>query len=128
MSAPITAIYAAILAIILTALAINVTVHRAKLDVPIGQGDNPLMLRMMRIHGNAAEYIPIALLLMLVYEINGGTHAVLHSFGIALVVARLLHIWGMWHSTRPTFGRIVGPTVTWLAILALAILNVLRVV
>ncbi|HEY8099394.1 MAG TPA: MAPEG family protein [Burkholderiaceae bacterium] len=128
MPVPITAMYAAILAIILTALAINVTVHRAKLDVPIGQSDNPLMLRMIRIHGNAAEYIPITLLLMLVYEINGGNHIALHGLGLALVAARLLHVWGMWHSTKPTFGRIVGPTVTWLVILALAILNVLRVV
>lgn len=64
MPLPITALYAAILAIILTALAINVTVHRGKLKVPIGQGDNPTMLRMIRIHGNSAEYIPTALLLM----------------------------------------------------------------
>lgn len=116
------------MAVILTTLAINVTVHRAKLDVPIGHGDNPLMARMMRIHGNAAEYIPIALLLMLVYEINGGNHTALHSVGIALVLARLLHVWGMWHSTGPTFGRIAGPSLTWLVILVLAVLNVLKVV
>jgi len=56
MPLPITALYAAILAIILTALAINVTIHRGKLKVPLGLGDNPIMLRMIRIHGNAAEY------------------------------------------------------------------------
>lgn len=128
MLVPITATYAAVLAIMLVALAINVTVHRAKLGVPIGEGNNPLMLRMMRIHGNAAEYLPITLLLMLVYEINGGTHAVLHSIGITLVIARLLHVLGMWHSTKPTFGRIAGPSLTWLAILVLAVLNIARTV
>src|SRR5439155_19359647 len=109
MPLPITALYAAILAIILTALAINVTIHRGKLKVPLGLGDNPIMLRMIRIdtrecrriHGNAAEYIPIALLLMGAYEINGGNHVALHISGVVLVLARLLHASGMWNSPLP---------------------------
>jgi uncharacterized membrane protein YecN with MAPEG domain len=57
----ITALYAAILAFIIVALGINVTVHRVKLGVPLGDGGNPQMLRMIRLHGNAVEYIPLAL-------------------------------------------------------------------
>lgn len=128
MPLPITALYAAILAIILTALAINVTVHRGKLNVPLGQGDNPVMLRMIRIHGNAAEYIPIALLLMGAYEINGGNHIALHISGVVLVLARLLHASGMWNSHLPNFGRVSRQSLTWLTVLALAVLNVIRVV
>ena len=36
----ITALYAGILALIVVALAINVTVHRVKLRVPLGDGGN----------------------------------------------------------------------------------------
>jgi uncharacterized membrane protein YecN with MAPEG domain len=108
----ITALYAAILAILVTALAINVTVHRVKLRVPIGDGDNPQMLRMIRLHGNAAEYVPLALVLMLIYEINGGLHVALHIAGIALLAGRLLHIWGMWSTSRTTFGRASGQSLT----------------
>jgi uncharacterized protein len=108
----ITALYAAILAILVTALAINVTVLRVKLRVPIGDGDNPQMLRMIRLHGNAAEYVPLALVLMLIYEINGGLHVALHIAGIALLAGRLLHIWGMWSTSRTTFGRASGQSLT----------------
>jgi uncharacterized protein len=62
MPVPITATYAAILAILVLALGINVTVHRVKLGVPLGDGGNPEMLRMIRLHGNAVEYLPLALL------------------------------------------------------------------
>jgi uncharacterized membrane protein YecN with MAPEG domain len=123
----ITALYAAILAILVTALAINVTVHRVKLRVPIGDGDNPQMLRMIRLHGNAAEYVPLALVLMLIYEINGGLHVALHIAGIALLAGRLLHIWGMWSTSRTTFGRASGQSLTWLTIAALAVLNLWKI-
>ena len=123
----ITALYAAILAILVTALAINVTVHRVKLRVPIGDGDNPQMLRMIRLHGNAAEYVPLALVLMLIYEINGGLHVALHIAGIALLAGRLLHIWGMWSTSHTTFGRASGQSLTWLTIAALAVLNLWKI-
>ena len=71
MPVPITALYTAILALVVLALAANVSIHRGKLKVDIGDGDNPQMLRMIRIHGNAVEYVPIALLLMGVYELDG---------------------------------------------------------
>jgi uncharacterized protein len=38
---------------------------------------------------NAAEYVPLALVLMLILELNGASAAWLHVLGIALVVGRL---------------------------------------
>jgi uncharacterized protein len=127
MPLPVTALYAAILALILTALAINVTVHRWRTRVPLGQSGNSLMLRMVRVHGNAAEYIPIALLLMAIYELNGGTRIVLHAFGSVLVLARLLHAWGLARTAAPSFGRAAGQLLTWLAIIVLALANLLKI-
>jgi uncharacterized membrane protein YecN with MAPEG domain len=124
----LTACYAAILALIIVALGINVTRHRVKLRVPLGDGGNAQMLRMIRLHANAVEYIPLALVLMLAYEINGGWHALLHAAGIALVVGRLLQTWGMWGSEIAGFGRRTGQSLTWLTIAALAVLNILKVV
>ena len=82
---------------------------------------------MIRIHGNAAEYIPIALLMMLVYELNGGARTTLHVCGCALVLGRVLHAAGLWNSNGPNFGRAVGQTLTWLTILALIALNLTKV-
>jgi uncharacterized membrane protein YecN with MAPEG domain len=123
MTVSLTAFYGAILALIIVALGINVTVHRVKLKVPLGDGGNAEMLRMIRLHGNAVEYIPLALVLMLVYEINGGWHTAIHLIGIALVAGRLIQTWGMWATSTTTMGRQVGQSLTWLSVAALAVLN-----
>jgi len=127
MPVAVTAIYTSLLALLILALAINVTRHRAKLKVGLGDGGNPQMLRMIRLHANAIEYAPIGLLLMGVYELDGGPRLALHIAGIALVVGRVLHTWGMWSTETPTFGRIVGQSLTWLTIAILALLNLWQV-
>lgn len=127
MLVPVTALYAVILTLLLMALAINVTVHRRKLKVSLGAGSDPVMLRMIRIHGNAAEYIPIGLLLMLVYELNGGSHTALHVCGCAMVLGRVLHAAGIWASNAPNSGRAMGQALTWATILALAAMDLVKV-
>lgn len=127
MQVSIAALYAGILALIIVALGINVTTHRVKLSVPLGDGGNPQMLRMIRVHANAIEYVPLAVLLMLIYEINGGWHAALHAAGIALVVGRVLQTWGMWGTEMPGFGRAAGQSLTWISIAALAVLNLWKI-
>ncbi|MCX7295772.1 MAG: MAPEG family protein [Hyphomicrobiales bacterium] len=123
----ITAIYASILALIILALSINVTMHRVKLKVSLGDGGNPQMLRMIRLHANAIEYIPIALVLMAIYEINGGWHWALHVVGIALVAGRLIQTAGMWTTDVAGNGRRIGQSLTWLSLAALALLNLAKV-
>ena len=128
MTLSITALYAGILALIVLALAINVTVHRVKLQVPLGDGGNAQMRRMIRLHGNAAEYIPLAVALMLIYEINGGWRTALHIIGVALVAGRLLQTAGMWPTDMPNIGRRIGQSLTWLSVATLAVLNLWKVV
>ena len=119
----ITALYASILALLLTALAVNVTIQRNRLGVLFGDGGKPAMMRAMRLHGNSAEYIPIGIVLMGLYELDGGLPLVLHVAGIALVVSRLVYIAGIWNADRPTAGRAIGIVVTWLTVAGLAAAN-----
>jgi uncharacterized membrane protein YecN with MAPEG domain len=128
MSVSITALYAGILALIVIALAINVTLHRVKLRVPLGDGGNAQMRRMIRLHGNAAEYIPLALVLMAIYELNGGGHTGLHIVGSALVAGRVVQTWGMWATDMTNIGRQIGQSLTWLSLIALAVLNLAKVI
>ena len=123
MTVSITALYGAILGLIVIALAINVTVHRVKLRVPLGDGGNAEMRRMIRLHGNAAEYIPLAIALMLIYELNGGAHLGLHIIGVALIAGRVVQTWGMWATDMTNIGRQIGQSLTWLSLIALAVLN-----
>ncbi len=128
MPVAITALYAGILAIIVIALAINVTMHRVKLRVPLGDGGNPTMLRMTRLHGNAVEYVPLALVLMALYELNSGWPSALHVIGIAMVAGRLIQTAAMWGTEMPGAGRGIGQTTTWLSIAVLALLNLWKLV
>ena len=128
MAVSITALYAGILGLIILALGINVTVHRVKLKVSLGDGGNPQMLRMIRLHGNAVEYVPLALLLMLAYELNGGRHLALHVIGIALLAGRLIQTSAMWSTDVPGAGRGIGQSLNWLSIGMLALLNLWRVI
>lgn len=123
----ITAVYASVLALIILALGINVTVHRVKFQIPLGDAGNPDMLRMIRIHANAIEYVPLALLLMALYEFNGGWHAALHVIGIALIAARVIQTLAMWSTHRPNMGRRIGQSLTWLSLAGLALLNLAKV-
>jgi hypothetical protein len=124
----ITALYAGILALIFVALGINVSRHRIKFRVSLGDGGNPEMLRMIRVHANAAENIPFAVLLMALYELNGGGHTALHIIGIALIVGRVSQSWNMWTTEKAGLGRRMGQSLTWLSIIALALLNLSRLV
>jgi uncharacterized membrane protein YecN with MAPEG domain len=127
MTVPITALYAGILGLLITALAVNVTVHRAKLKVDIGDGGNAQMLRMIRVHANAVEYVPLGLLLLGLYELDQGWPAVLHAAGIALIVGRVLHVAGLWNTAGLSFGRGARVTLTWITIAALAVLNLWQI-
>jgi uncharacterized protein len=127
MPVAITALYAGILALIVTGLAINVTTHRIRLGVSLGDGGKPQMQRMIRIHGNTIEYLPLGIVLMGLYELDGGARLALHACGIALILGRLLFIAGVWNNNGPSPLRAASMMLTWLTMAALAILNLWQI-
>lgn len=124
MTAPITALYAGLLAILILVLALRVVLVRRSAHIGLGDGGNDVLLTRIRIHGNATENIPIALILMLVLEVNGSSGALLHGLGAALVVGRLAHVQGLTSSAGDSAGRIVGNGLTWVAIFVGAIVAI----
>jgi uncharacterized membrane protein YecN with MAPEG domain len=106
-------------------LALRVVAVRRATSIGLGDGGNALLFSRIRIHGNAAEYVPLALVLMLILELNGASAGWLHILGIALVVGRLAHAQGLTLSTGVSPGRLVGNVLTWVVILVAAIGNIL---
>jgi uncharacterized membrane protein YecN with MAPEG domain len=125
MHAPITALYAGLLGLLMMILAFRVVAVRRATSIGLGDGGDALLLSRIRIHGNAAEYVPLALILMLVLEINGASAAWLHGLGIALVVGRLAHAQGLTQAAGVSAGRFAGNILTWGVILIAAVKNVL---
>lgn len=125
MNVEVTALYAALCGLIVIVLAWFVVRERRGKRVGIGAGGEVSLERAIRAHGNFTEYVPLALILMLVAELGGSAALWLHANGVALVVARVLHAWGLSHATGVSFGRFWGTALTWLVILALAVTNLL---
>jgi uncharacterized protein len=119
-SAPITGFYAALLALLLVALAFRVIVMRWRTKTGIGDGGDRGLARAIRVHGNAIEYVPIALVLMLVAELGHSSPTLLHSCGIALVAARVLHATGLSRTSGASLERVAGTVTTFTVIAALA--------
>jgi uncharacterized membrane protein YecN with MAPEG domain len=74
------------------------------------------------VHANAVEYLPIALILLLILELNQTEPLLLHVFGILLLLGRVLHAWGLSMSPGVTPGRGFGMVLTWGTIAAMAVL------
>jgi hypothetical protein len=121
MAAPITALYAALAAVMLLVLAALVVRARWATRTALGVGSDPRMERAVRVHANFVEYVPLALVLMLLGELNGFGAAALHAAGTALLVSRILHAVGLSRHSARSFGRFWGTLGTWLTLLALAV-------
>jgi uncharacterized membrane protein YecN with MAPEG domain len=126
MGAPITSIYAALCGILMIALAVRVSMLRRRFRIGVGSAGQEALERAIRVHANFTEFVPLALILMLLVELGGVTGWLMHVFGITLVVSRLLHAWGLTRSGGESFGRLYGTLGTWALILALAVLLLLR--
>ena len=120
---PITAIYTSLCAVLVIALAIRIVLLRRAHRVGLGDGGQPALGRAVRVHGNATEYLPTALLLLLLLELNGAGAPLLHLLGVTLLLARLLHAWGLSQHAGVTVGRFYGTAATWLVMLTAAGLN-----
>lgn len=91
----ITAFYAALLAILYAGLAAWVVAGRVGGDVLHGDGGDEFLGKRIRSHGNFAEYVPFALLLVGLLEASGGAPWLVRALLVVLLVARLLHPVGM---------------------------------
>lgn len=118
---PLTGLYAALCALIVLVLALRVIVLRWSTKTGIGDGGDRRLAKAIRVHGNATEYVPLALILMLIVELGGASGAFINACGIALVAARLVHAYGLTRSAGASAGRVVGTTLTFGVILVLAI-------
>lgn len=114
----VTPLYAGILALLFLALSFRVVFRRRAEKINLGDGGDAEMQRRIRGHGNFAEYVPLILVLMLVIELGGTTPQwALHSMGLTLVVARLLHGYALSVSKHFFIGRFVGTVLTFTLLL-----------
>jgi uncharacterized membrane protein YecN with MAPEG domain len=106
----ITGLYAGILGVFAVLLANHVLYVRLRTAAqPRWRPD-----AVLRVQANFVENVPLALILLLLLELNGTGTEILHGFGISLVVLRLLHAWGLSTHEGANYPRLIGAQGTFL--------------
>jgi uncharacterized membrane protein YecN with MAPEG domain len=102
MSLEITSLIAGFLTLMMVPLSVQVSLRRAGLNTTFGDANDDTLRRRVRAHGNFVEYVPTGLIALGLIEWNGATPLLVWGLGLALVVARMLHSFGMLYTSTPT--------------------------
>jgi len=120
----VTPLYAAVLALMFVALSVRTLRMRRQLRIAVGDKGDERMLRAMRVHANFAEYVPLSLLLIYMFEARSGTSVLIHALCVCLIVGRFSHAYGVSRIDEDYRYRVFGMSMTFtaLAVSALGIL------
>ncbi len=118
--------YAALLALLLMALSLNVIRLRWRHQVGIMDAGHKDLALAIRTQGNFIEYVPLALILMFFDEAVKYPSWEIHVLGAALLLGRIAHAWGLLQSEGRTVGRALGVALTFSVIFAAAFMALPR--
>ena len=114
-------LYAALLAALYLVLSVAVIRQRRRRRIALGSGGLPEVERAIRAHGNFAEYVPFALLLLAFAELRGNPGWLLHLLCLMLLAGRLAHGWGLSQVQEDYRWRSVGMALTFTVLAAAAL-------
>jgi len=101
----------------------RVVIFRKKFRVGYGDSEKEPLKMAISAHSNAVENIPLALVMMLLLELNSANSALLITFGGVLLFARIIHAKGLSQSVGVSFGRTYGTMISWISVIAMAVFN-----
>ena len=117
MTVPITALYAGLLGLLAILLANQVLYGRLRTG-RIAEWKPDTLLR---VQANFVEQVPLALILLLLLEVQGVQPMLVHAFGATLVVLRLAHAWGFSRDPGANYPRLIGAQGTFLLVSIISI-------
>lgn len=122
---PVTTLYAGIFGLMSVALANLVLYARVRPGQPPWRGDAT-----MRVQANFVENVPLALIVMYIVEQTGVGSFVMHIFGVALVLCRVLHVWGLDRGpgANVNYPRLIGAQGTFLLLSVMSVTAVYQFV
>ena len=115
---PVTLLYAGLTGLLVLLLGLNVSRARGR-TVGVTTPLPPELVRPVRAHGNAAEWVPLGLVLLLALELSGTAGSgTLHLLGGGLFLGRLLHAAGVLGRTKLS---LAGATLNYLVVAVLGV-------
>lgn len=111
------ALWSGLSILLLVVLSFRTIFTRKRLKVSFGDGGDPQLTAASRAFGNAAEYIPPCLAILILMALLGFQPIWIHAIGGAMLLGRVLHAWGLGKAKQPSFGRMAGMILTQLALI-----------
>ncbi len=120
----ITSLYAGLCTVLMLVLGARVSMFRRRHKIGVGAGGNRDLELAIRVHGNAVETIPVGILLLLLFELNGAGAWAVHLAGALFTIGRISHASGLSTTAGVTMRRFLGMAMTWsmMGVLAVALL------
>ncbi len=116
---PIVSLFAAVFAILLVPLSLQVGLLRLKTGIWFLDGGHDVLTRRIRAQGNFIEYVPMALIVIALTESSGAPSWLVYVLGVTLLIGRVTHAATILGSgTGP--GRAAGMTMTFAVLLTAA--------
>lgn len=124
---PVTSLYAALLGFFFVAITLRIALIRYSRRISLGDGGDRDFNKLIRGHANFAETVPIALILLLLLELQGASAMTLHALGFVLLAGRLAHYLQMTDIIKPLVSRAGGMILTLGVISIAAVLLLINV-
>ena len=104
MSLPVTAVCTIIFALITIPLSLQVTMRRIAIgNVAVGDGEDAMLKLRRETFRNFAEYVPLGLILLALYEHTFGSVTSTMVFAGLFLFSRLFHVFGFQFMQSPKF-------------------------
>ncbi len=105
-------LWSGLLVLLMVFLSFRTIFTRRRLAVSFGDGGHAEFTAASRIFGNAAEYIPPCLVILVLLALLGFQPIWVHAIGGGMLLGRILHAWGLGKAKQPSFGRMSGMILT----------------
>lgn len=112
MELKITPKYAALLGFLFILLSVQTFRIRRTNKIAVGDGGNLMLQRIIRVHGNFAEYTPIAIILIGFVELYNYSTPLIHALCLAFLIGRISHACGVSKVKEDLRFRIFGMVMT----------------
>lgn len=100
------ALWSGLSILLLVLLSFRTILTRRRLGVSFGDGGHAELTSASRTFGNAAEYIPPCLVVLVLMAMLDFQPVWIHAVGGGLLIGRVLHAWGLRQPKQPSFGRV----------------------
>jgi uncharacterized protein len=122
----IAGVYSAILMLFGIFLQVRIIRQRAPKQIGIGSGQDRVLERDIRVHGNFVENATFGISALILLALTAAPVLILHAAGLLLLVGRFAHAYGLAGSAGKSLGRVGGMMMTLLAIVLACLTLIVR--